>query len=67
MRRLALLALLLLFASTATAVHRWHVAYRELARREHQEPAIAAIAIDRAPAGTAPVRRFSGVQPVELH
>ena len=65
---LGITMLITALTSTATAVNRWIVAYRELVRREHEEPAIApSIAIDRAPAGTAPVRRFSGVHPVELH
>ena len=53
-------------ASTATAVHRWLVAYRELARREPREPVVSPRPLEL-PAGTVPVRRFTGVQPVELH
>src|SRR5262249_2351722 len=62
---LGITMLLTALASTATAAHRWLVAYRAPAEREGREPVVARPR--ELPAGTAPVRRFTGVRPVELH
>jgi phosphatidylglycerophosphate synthase len=64
--------LLTALTSSATALHRWIVAYRELARRVHA-PTVAALALGEPAEGSGPVadpstvRPFRDVRPIELH
>jgi CDP-diacylglycerol--glycerol-3-phosphate 3-phosphatidyltransferase len=65
--------LLTALSSTATAVHRWIVAYRELARRV-AAPTVASLALGEPAEASGPVaadpstvRPFRDVRPIELH
>jgi len=65
--------LLTALSSTATAVHRWVIAYRELARRI-AAPTVAPLALGEPAEGSGPltaepstVRPFRDVRPIELH